>query len=110
MNKKIFFCIAIAFLLGSISYAISFPFSGTITTGKDIKINNDIFKFTYDTQSDKAFVQTPDTNLIIANGNCKGNDYYWVCISSANFSHKNMTTFVDYYEMNVEVNGLKNSS
>ncbi|MEK6943278.1 MAG: hypothetical protein AABX00_04410 [Nanoarchaeota archaeon] len=110
MNKKIFFYIAIIFLLNSISYAANFPFSGTITTGKDVIINNDIFKFTYDPVSDKAFVQTPDTNLIIANGNCKGNDYYWVCIKSANLSYKNATTFVNHYIMNVEIENPANKS
>jgi hypothetical protein len=110
MNKKIFLHIFIPFLLAAASYALGFPFSGTITTGKDVVIGGDIFRFSYDQQSQKAFVQTPDTNLIIGNGNCKGNDYYFICIRGANFSYKNATTFVNYYTMDVEIENPANSS
>ena len=55
-------------------------------------------------------MQTPDTNLIIANGNCKGNVYYWVCIKSANLSYKMQPLFVNHYIMNVEIENPANKS
>lgn len=84
-------------------------FSGTVTTDTDKVIDGSIFRFKYDENSNKAFVQTPTTNLIVDNGACKSNDIFRVCINRANFSYKNITTYISYYEVNVDIYKLTGS-
>ncbi|MBI2101867.1 hypothetical protein HYT53_04630 [Candidatus Woesearchaeota archaeon] len=84
-------------------------FSGKVITNSDKSIDGGIFRFQYDDVADKVFVQTPTTNLISANGECKSNDVFRVCINSANFSHKNITTYVYYYEIDATIYKLTGS-
>ena len=84
-------------------------FSGKVITDTDKEIDGEIFKFRYDDVGNKVFVQTPATNLIVANGECKSNNIFRVCINSANFSYKNITTYVYYYELDAEIYKLTGS-
>ena len=84
-------------------------FSGKILTGSDRDIDGNIFKFTYEPTSDKVFVQTPSTGLIVENGACKSNAVFRICINSANFSYKNVTTYVYYYEVDATIYKLTGS-
>ena len=78
-------------------------FSGIIITDTNKVIDGGTFRFSYDQVSDKVFVQTPATNMIIENGECKSNSYFRVCINSANFSYKNVTTYQDYYSIDTVI-------
>jgi len=84
-------------------------FSGNVLTGTDKVIDEGTFRFTYDEQSNKVFVQTPAGGLIVENGACKPNAVFRVCINRANFSHKNITTYVYYYEVNADIYKLTGS-
>ena len=84
-------------------------FSGKVITDTDKEIDGAIFRFKYDEYGNKAFAQTPTTNLIIGNGECKSNNVFRVCINRANFSYKNITTYLYYYELDVTIHKLTGS-
>ena len=84
-------------------------FSSKVITDTDKVIDNGIFRFRYDETSNKVFVQTPSTGLIVNNGECKANNFFRVCINKANFSHKNITTYVYYYEVDATIYKLTGS-
>ena len=84
-------------------------FSGKVVTDTDKVIDGGTFRFTYDENSRKAFVQTPAGGLIVENGACKPNNIFRVCINSANFTHKNVTTYVYYYEVDATIYKLTGS-
>ncbi len=84
-------------------------FKGKVITDTDKVIDDNIFRFRYDENSNKVFVQTPATSLIVDNGACKSGNVFRVCINSANFSYKNITTYQYYYELDVVVYKLTGS-
>ena len=94
-NLIIFF--SLLMLLLPLAAAETKIFSGKVVTDTDKVIDGSTFKFTYDENSKKAFVQTPAGGLIVENGACKPNNIFRVCMNSANFSHKNITTYIYYY-------------
>ena len=97
------------FLTLQVAYAETKIFSGKVITDTDKVIDGGTFRFTYDENSKKAFVQTPAGGLIVDNGACKPNNIFRVCINSANFSHKNVTTYVYYYEIDTTIYKLTGS-
>ena len=107
MRNLIF--ILIMLLTLQIAYAQTEIFSGTLITDTDKIIDGSTFLFKYDENSKKAFVQTPATALIVDNGGCKSNDVFRICINMANFSHKNTTTYVSYYEIDANIYKLTGS-
>lgn len=108
MKKPFLYFLLLALLLKT-AIAETAIFSGKAITDTDKVIEGGIFKFKYDETSDKVFVQTPTTSLIVDNGACKSNDVFRVCINSANFSHKNITTYVHYYEVDATIYKLTGS-
>ncbi|MBS3105923.1 hypothetical protein J4234_06750 [Candidatus Woesearchaeota archaeon] len=107
MKNLIF--ILMLFLTLQIAYAETKMFSGTLITDTDKVIDGATFTFKYDENSQKAFVQTPTTALIVENGGCKSNDIFRICINRANFSYKNITTYVYYYEVDAIIYKLTGS-
>jgi len=101
--------ILMLFLTLQAAHAETKIFSGKIITGEDKVIDGGTFRFTYDEDSKKAFVQTPAGGLIVENGACKPNNVFRVCINRANFSHKNITTYVYYYEIDTTIYKLTGS-
>lgn len=101
--------IFILFLIAQSAYAETKIFSGKVVTDTDKVIDGNAFRFTYDENSKKAFVQTPAGGLIVENGACKPNNVFKVCINRANFSHKNITTYVYYYEIDTTIYKLTGS-
>ncbi|MBI3026498.1 hypothetical protein HYY70_00140 [Candidatus Woesearchaeota archaeon] len=102
MHKvALFFLILVLFL--PLVYSETKIFSGKVITDTDKVIDGKTFKFIYEQKNDKVFVQTPSTNLIVANGDCKSNNAFRVCINGANFSHKNTTTYINYYEIDASI-------
>lgn len=108
MKKAVLFLIALAVFL-PVSFAETKIFSGSAVTDSDKVIDGGIFRFRYDEASDKVFAQTPAGSLIVDNGGCKSNSVFRVCINRANFSHKNITTYVYYYEVNADIYKLTGS-
>lgn len=78
-------------------------FSGKVITDTDTDIDDVIFRFSYSPEDDKMFVASPLENLIIENGGCKSGNVFRVCINSVNFSYKNVTTYINYYESDLDV-------
>ena len=107
MKNSIF--ILMLLLTLQIVYAETKIFSGTVITGADKVVDGSVFRFTYDENSKKAFVQTPAGGLIVENGACKPNNIFKVCINRANFSYKNVTTYVYYYEVDATIYKLTGS-
>ena len=107
--KSLTVSIFILFAIIPISYAETKIFSGTVITDADKVIDGSTFKFKYDENSKKAFVDTPAGGLIVENGACKPNNIFRVCINRANFSHKNITTYVYYYEIDTTIYKLTGS-
>ena len=106
-NLTIFF--SLLMLLSPLVFAETEIYSGKIITDTDKVIDGGTFRFTYDESSEKAFVQTPAGGLIVENGACKPNNIFRVCINSANFSYKNVTTYVYYYELDATIYKLTGS-
>ena len=106
-KSKIIFIIFI--LLLPAVFAETKIYSDNVITDTDKVIEGGIFKFRYDEYANKVFVQTPTTNLIVDNGACKSNAVFKVCINKANFSHRNITTYQNYYEVNVDIYKLTGS-
>src|SRR3989338_11560569 len=106
---RVLIIVLMLFLALQVAYAETQIFSGKVITGADKEINGGVFRFTYDENSKKAFVQTPAGGLIVDNGACKPNNIFRVCINSANFSHKNITTYVYYYEIDATIYKLTGS-
>src|SRR3989338_118715 len=106
---RVLIIVLMLFLALQVAYAETQIFSGKVITGADKEINGGVFRFTYDENSKKAFVQTPAGGVIVDNGACKPNNIFRVCINSANFSHKNITTYVYYYEIDATIYKLTGS-
>lgn len=102
-----FLSVLILFL--PLTFAETKIFSGNVITDTGKVVDGGTFRFTYDENANKVFVQTPSTGLIVENGACKSNNVFRVCINRANFSHKNITTYVYYYELNVDIYKLTGS-
>ena len=107
--KNLIILVLMPLLILQIAYAETKIFSGKVVTGIDKVIDGSAFRFTYDENSKKAFVQTPAGGLIVDNGACKPNNIFRVCINSANFSHKNITTYEYYYEVDTTIYKLTGS-
>ncbi|MBI2660586.1 hypothetical protein HYX07_05480 [Candidatus Woesearchaeota archaeon] len=107
--KNLIVFILILFLMPQIAHAETKIFSGTVITDSDKVIDGSTFRFKYDESSKKAFVDTPAGGLIVENGACKPNNVFRVCINRANFSYKNITTYVYYYEVDTTIYKLTGS-
>lgn len=92
-----------------ISIAETQIFSDKVITGSDKSIGGFFFRFIYDDSSNKTFVQTPSQNLIVEKGKCGSNNLFRVCINSADYYDKNVTTYVYYYQLDVTVYKLTGS-
>ena len=108
MKKIIIFLLLFAVILYAVS-AETGIFSGTVITGSEKTADGYTFSFEYDESANKAFATTPSTNLIIDNGACKSNDIFRICINSANFSYRNITTYKSYYELKIDIYKLTGS-
>src|SRR3989344_489667 len=107
--KKWMISVLMLFLILQIAYAETKIFSGIVITDTDKVIDGGTFKFKYDENSKKVFVDTPAGGLIVDNGACKPNNVFRVCINRANFSYKNITTYAYYYEVDATIYKLTGS-
>ncbi|MBI2653652.1 hypothetical protein HYX02_02460 [Candidatus Woesearchaeota archaeon] len=108
MKRGIFFIVVFVLAI-PVAIAESQIFSGKVLTDTDKIIEGGIFRFNYDINNDKVFVQTPSTGLIVDNGACKSNNIFKICINKANFSYRNSTTWVYYYDVDATIYKLTGS-
>lgn len=108
MKKAVLFFFVLT-VFSPLVFAETEIFKGKVITDTDKTIDDNIFRFRYDENSNKVFVQTPAASLIVDNGACKSGNVFRVCINSANFSYKNITTYQYYYELGVAVYKLTGS-
>ncbi len=108
MKKTIAFFLIFCIMMQA-AHAETEIFSGTLITDTNKVIDGATFLFKYDENSQKAFVQTPATALIVDNGGCKSNNVFRICINRANFSHRNITTYANYYEIDATIYKLAGS-
>ena len=108
MKKAIIF-FSILMLILPIAYSETQIFSGSVITGHDKVIDGNNFKFTYDEASNQTFVQTPTQNLIVKNKQCNSNGVFKVCVHSADYYDRNITTYETYYQLSVTISKLTSS-
>ena len=84
-------------------------FAGKVITDTNTVIDGKNFKFIYEESTNKVFVQADGTNMIVENGACSSRDILKVCIKSAAFYGKNITTYEYYYTLDVTVSRLTGS-
>ena len=106
--KLILYFFLFLFLL-PLTFAETPIFSGKVITGQEKVIDGNIFKFTYDEASNKTFVQTPTQSMIVENGKCKSNGVFRVCVNSADYYDRNITTYVTYYQVDAAIYKLTGS-
>ena len=102
-----YFYIALFILIIPAAFSEEMLFSGKVLTDSNILTKGESFRFYYDESSQKIFAQNPNINLIVDLYGCKLNSKYKICINSANFSYRNLTTYKNYYEIYVEVYKLE---
>lgn len=77
--------------------------SGTVITGNDLKLSEGTFRFTFDSEGNQTFVQTPTINMIIKSGECRSNGLFRICMGSAEYYDRNATTWVTYYKVYTDI-------
>jgi len=107
--KKIIILLLILAFIAPMAYAETQIFSGTVITNQDKVIDGNLFRFAYDDASNKTFVQTPAQNLIVKNNECNSNGAFRVCINSADYYDRNITTYETYYQLGVTISKLTGS-
>src|SRR3989338_3427549 len=109
-NGILFFTVFLFILMIS-AYAIyeESVYSGTVKHGEIIEISNTNFQFRIDSVSSKVVVDIDSSGLIIENGECRIKDNFDVCIKNISFSHRNLTTYLDIYQAEVEIYLVKSN-
>jgi len=102
MKRSLLF-VPIFILLIPLAFAESKIYSGSVITDSDLKLKEGTFRFTYDSIGNQTFVQTPTINMIIKSGECKSNAVFKVCMGAADYYDRNITTYVTYYKVNVDI-------
>ena len=101
--KQVIVFFLVMILLLPISFAIANIYSGDVITGTNKVLSDGTFGFTYEPDSKKAFVTTPTINMIVPLGDCRSNSAFKVCVKSADYYDKNVTTYVFYYKLGVDI-------
>ena len=96
--------LSVIFLLWlPVSFAEKLIFSGSVITEQNKVLPEGTFKFFYEESSNKVFAETPTVNMIVENGDCKSNGVFKICIRSANFSDRNLTTYQTFYKIDLDI-------
>lgn len=101
--KRSLLLLALIIFLIPIAFAESKIYSGSVITDSDLKITEGTFRFTFDSAGNQTFVQTPTINMIIKSGECKSNGVFKVCMGSADYYDRNITTYVTYYKIAADI-------
>src|SRR3989338_5113973 len=84
-------------------------YSGTVKDKEILKIYDKDFQFRIDSASSKVVVDIDLSGMIIENGECRIKNNFDVCVKNISFSHKNLTTYIDIYQAEVEVYLIKSN-
>ncbi|HLC61739.1 MAG TPA: hypothetical protein VJI52_01855 [Candidatus Nanoarchaeia archaeon] len=101
--KKSLMLLPVILIIIPIAFAESKIHSGNVITDTDLKLAEGTFRFTYDVEGNQTFVMTPTINMIIQTGECKSNGVFKVCINSAEYYDRNITTYITYYTINADI-------
>ena len=93
----------IVFIIIPVAFAETSIFSDNVITDSYLNLAEGTFRFTYDAEGNQTFVMTPTINMIIQNGECKSNGVFKVCINSADYYDRNITTYINYYTINADI-------
>jgi len=114
MKKRgtlLLFLALFSFILIQTTYPIyeESVYSGTVEDKETIEISDRNFQFRIDSASSKVVVDIDSSGLIIENGECRIKDNFDVCIKNISFSYKNLTTYLDVYQAEVEIYRIKSN-
>jgi hypothetical protein len=111
-GKRGFLLLFLAFLLftsaeGVYSIYEESVYSGTVKHGEIVEISSQDFQFRIDSESSKVVVEIGLSGIIIGNKQCRIKGNFDVCIKNISFSHRNLTTYADIFQTEVEVFKIK---
>lgn len=101
--KKSLMILPVILIIIPAAFAETSIFSDNVITDSYLKLAEGTFRFTYDADGNQTFVMTPTINMIIPNGECKSNGVFRVCINSADYYDRNITTYITYYTINADI-------
>src|SRR3989344_1456292 len=101
--KKSLMLLLIVFIIIPVAFAETSIFSDNVITDSYLNLAEGTFRFTYDAEGNQTFVVTPTINMIIQNGECKSNGVFKVCINSADYYDRNITTYITYYTIDADI-------
>ena len=111
MKKKGILLFAVFLFVLRTSYAIyeESVYSGTVKHGEIIEISDRNFQFRVDSASSKVVVDIGSSGMIVENGECRIKDNFDVCVKNISFSYRNLTTYLDIYQAEVEIYLIKSN-
>lgn len=114
MKKKgilllLFAVFSIAFIPESYPIYEESVYSGTVKDGQVVEISGKNFEFRVDSVSSKAIVSIDSSGIIIKSKECRIKDNFDVCIKNISFSHRDMTSYIDIYQAEVEIYWIKSN-
>lgn len=84
-------------------------YTGTVKHGEIIEISNSEFQFRIDFDSSKVVVDVDSSGLIIESGQCRIKNNFDICLKNISFSHRNLTSYLDIYQVDIQVYQIKSS-
>ena len=111
MKKRGILLFAVFLFVLRTSYAIyeESVYSGTVKHGEIIEISDRNFQFRVDSASSKVVVDIGSSGMIVENGECRIKDNFDVCVKNISFSYRNLTTYLDIYQAEVEIYLIKSN-
>ncbi len=82
-------------------------YSGTIEDRDIINISDHLFEFRIDPISSKVYIEIDISGVIIASGECKIKDNFYICIRNVSFSYRDYTDYHDVYKALLDVSQIK---
>ncbi len=97
------------FILVTSAYSIyeESVYSGTVKDGQVVEISGKNFEFRVDSASSKAIVSIDSSGIIIESNECRIKDTFDICVKNISFSNRNLTSYIDVYQAEVEIYRIK---
>jgi len=84
-------------------------YSETVKHGEIVEISDRNFQFRIDHVSSKVVVDIDSSGIIVENGECRIKDNFDICVKNISFSHRNITSYLDIYQAEVQIYRIKPS-
>ncbi len=84
-------------------------YSGTVKDGQVVEVSGKNFEFRVDSVSSKAIVSIDSSGFIIKSNECRIKDNFDVCVKNISFSHRDLTSYIDIYQAEVEIYRIKSN-